>query len=284
MKRVYRQILKISALILLTGYIAVAAVWARHEAAHDTCRAIDITVEGTPGLDTIVRHGIEIELKKYPRKLIGTQLAQLNTVDLQQYLDRHNNFESVDCMISAGGHLKIHVVPLVPIMRVFSGNKSYYINRAGKFIESHADYYTDVPIVRGNFSKSFQPTAVIPLVKMISENPDLRDLTGMIEARDSRNLLLIPRIQGQVINMGDTSRLEEKHRMLTQFYRKVMPYKGWNEYDTISVKYRGQVVATRRIKPVAPVVSDDIDDIEIEEATLPQVETQGTADNGSAAG
>ncbi len=284
MKPIYRRILKISALAVLLGYVAVAAVWARHEAAHDTCRAIDITVEGTSGLDTIVRHGIERELKKYPRKLVGAQLAQLNTVELQQYLERHNNFESVDCMISAGGHLKIHIVPLVPIMRVFSGNKSYYINRAGKFIESHADYYTDVPIVRGNFSKSFPPSAVIPLVRMISENPELRDLTGMIEARDSRNLLLIPRIQGQVINMGDTSRLDEKNRLLTLFYRKVLPYKGWNEYDTISVKYKGQVVATRRIKPVAPVVSEDIDDIEIEEATLPQIEPAAATPTPAPAG
>ena len=53
-------------------------------------------------------------------------------------------------------------------------------------------------------------------------------------------------------------------------YHKVMPYKGWDEYDTISVRFRGQIVATRRDKTLlnhGPATDDN--EVDPEEATLP---------------
>ena len=35
-----------------------------------------------------------------------------------------------------------------------------------------------------------------------------------------------------------------------KMYHKVLPVKGWDYYDTISVKWGGQVVATRRLKSI----------------------------------
>ena len=71
--------------------------------------------------------------------------------------------------------------------------------------------------------------------------------------------------------------------MLQLFYRKVLPKKGWNEYDTISVKFKDQIVATRRIKPVIAPVETVEEEIDLEEQTLPEVrpipETHST--NGS---
>ena len=42
--------------------------------------------------------------------------------------------------------------------------------------------------------------------------------------------------------------IENKFNRIKTFYKEVMPVKGWNYYDTISVKWRGQVVTTRRDK------------------------------------
>jgi len=53
------------------------------------------------------------------------------------------------------------------------------------------------------------------------------------------------------------------------FYRQVMPYKGLEEYDTISVKFRGQVVATRRDKTRLNHAEEYEEEIDLEEATLP---------------
>ena len=129
----------------------------------------------------------------------------------------------------------------------------------------------DVPVVKGNFNEEFTARQVLPVVRFIEKDPIMSQLVGMIYAPDGDNIMLVPRIHGHMINFGDTTRLPEKRDALLALYRKVMPYKGWETYDTISVKFRGQVVATRRDKRRADhgTVIDNGPDME--EATLPEI-------------
>lgn len=212
-------------------------------------------------------------------------MNSINTQNIEKYLGKLSNFESVNCMLSSGGILKVKVKPLVPVMRVFVGDNSYYINKDGKHIASSSEFFTDVPVVTGSFSREFPPTAVLPLIRHIEKDPFLRDLTSMVVARDARNLIIVPRVFGHVVNMGDTSDIAEKSRALSLFYRKVMPYKGWQEYDTISVKFRDQIVATRRDKTRLNHGEEYIEETDPEDATLPEsVETDAGEGNRDHAG
>ena len=263
-----KVIMKWSVLLLLFAYCITMSVWAKAEADRHVCEGIDIEVRGQRKMDSVVVRGVARELARYPHRIRGEQLSRINTAAIDKYLTGLNTFESVNCMITSGSRLKIEIVPLVPVMRLFTGDKSYYINKEGKQIESKAEFYTEAPVVTGRFNSGFQPKDILPLVKYIEKDPMLRELVGMVEAPDANNLLLVPRMLGHVVNFGDTTRLEEKKEALRLFYRKVMPYKGWEEYDTVSVKFRGQVVATRRIKPVAPTLTEDVEDMDPDEKTL----------------
>lgn len=269
MKPKTAKILKISILVLLLCYAAGMSVWANREAAKHVCTEIVVDVDARGGMDSVIRRGVREELRSYPTRLIGTPLRQVNTADVERFLNDHNSFESVNCMISSRGQLIVKVVPLVPVMRVFYGGKSYYINKEGKFIESNAEFFSDVPTVTGNFHRGFAPKDILPLVNYIHNDEMLSELVTMVMAESRSNLILVPRIRGHVINFGDTTRLDEKKRALTMFYRQVMPYKGWEEYDTISVRFRGQVVATRRDKSRLNHAEQYIEEYDPEEATLP---------------
>ena len=279
-------ILKWLVLAALFSYCIAMSIWAKGEADRHVCDSIEIDVKGNPVMDSIVRRGVIEELAHYPGKIVGARLNEINTGDVEKYLSGLSNFESVNCMISSGGRLRIEIVPLVPVMRVFYADNSYYINKDGKHIDSKAEFYADVPVVTGNFTRNFQPQALLPLVRFIEGDKMLNELVSMIEVKDANNLILVPRMLGHVVNFGDTSRLGQKKEALELFYKKVIPYKGWEEYDTISVKFKGQVVATRRIKPVAPPAPDDTEDIDPDEETLGDhidqaAETAATPSNGN---
>lgn len=270
-----RKIFKWTLLILLLGYWVGMSVWARMEASRHLCTGIAIEITGPQtSMDSTIRAGINEELHAYPQRIVGTEMHKLNTADIERYITRLNTFESVNCFLSARGELVVRVMPLVPVMRVFSGGKSWYVNKEGRQIESNAEFYTDVPVVTGNFNSNFTPAGVLPVVRHISSDETLSALTGMIVARDAHNIMIIPRIRGQVINLGDTNRLAEKTHSLTMFYRQVMPYKGWNFYDTISVKYRGQIVATRRDKTLLNHSEQYEEEEDMEEGTLPSDDAQ----------
>lgn len=282
-KRIRNTIFKWTLLLLLMGYATWISVWARKEAAGRVCSEIVVDIKNSTQSDSITRRGVLYELGKYPSVIKGMPLASLDIQGIERHLSALSNFENVECNITSLGRLQITVSPMVPVMRVFSGGKSYYVNKDGKWIESNPEFYVDVPVVSGKFSGKFHTSDILPVVNYVRNDSFLDNLVSMTVADDPDNIILVPRILGHVINLGDASRLNEKRDALLLFYRKVIPYKGWEEYDTISVKFKGQIVATRRDKTVVRHGSDEIEDVDMEEATLPDV-SEGNATADSIAG
>ena len=233
-------------LALLAAYATGMVVWAQGRARAQKCTGVEVEVTGecSDSLRNVTSRGVKEHLRLY-RDFKGMRRDKINCRAIEIWLGALNNLESVECNVDARGRLVVRVEPLVPAMRVFTPwGQSYYVNRYGKKMDAKAEFFTDVPIVSGPFDAGMQPTVAMPVVRAINENPDMKDLVTMIEVKNADNIILVPRIAGHVINIGDTTDLQRKFRNLRAFYRKVMPYKGWHTYDTLSLKFRGQLVAT----------------------------------------
>lgn len=279
----WKVVLKWTILVGLIAYVVAMFVWARAEASRHTCHGIEVSIDGKSRVASITEESVKDVLKDYPGLIVGQPIHSINTLAIADYLRHFNNFETVDCMITTQGNLKVRVVPMVPALRVFDASgSSYYVNKDGKTMAAIPGFHVDVPVVSGRFGKDFQPVGLMPVVRFIQKDSLLTHLVGMIQAKDKENILLVPRVKGHVINLGDTSRLPEKRQAILTAYRSILPYKGWDTYDTISVKFKGQIVASRRDKtPLFPVpVIDDGDDGE--EASLQGIEstTQSTTPEG----
>lgn len=269
----WKKILGWVILSVLGAYVVFAAIWAYGEASRNSCKGIDIQIVEGNMTDSVTRKGVMAEINRYPEKIIGMQIPSIDTRKLEHYLKGFPQFEDVVCSFSTTGRLNVKVTPMVPELRVFEDSSSYYINKEGKKMASKATFFVDVPVVSGKFTEKFQPKDLFPVTRFISRDPVLNQLIGMVRAEDSDNILLVPRIHGHVINFGDTNRLEEKREALLAVYKKVLPYKGWEEYDTISVKFKGQVVATRRNKGSKYNKNVEYEETDMEEATLPEIES-----------
>lgn len=269
-------------LVLLMGYVGFMAIWARGEADRHVCTGVVIDIDGTrSAADSLAAASLRAELSKYPKKISGSRLNTINTLEIEKYLSRFNNFETVDCILTPEGKLRVTAVPMIPEIRVFEPDgKSYYINKDGKRIKADAKFFVDVPIVLGDFSKNMKPTELLPVVRFIKGDPQLRDIVSSVKADGRENILLIPRIGGHVINIGDTTRLAEKRQGILTAYMSILPRRGWETYDTISVKFRNQVVCTRRHKLERRDYGAE-EDTDLEEATLEGLE-EGTSREGNA--
>lgn len=258
----WKVTLKWSLLVVLVAYVVGMFVWARAEASRHVCTGIDITIDGKGKVASLSENSVREVLGEYPDPIVGRPVHSINTLAISDYLRKFNSFETVDCLITTQGHLKVRVVPMVPAIRVFDGDKSYYVNKDGKTMAAVPGFHVDVPVVTGNFTKTLRPEHVLPVVRFIERDSMLSHVISMIQVVDRNNILLVPRVKGHVINIGDTTSLPMKRQAILTAYRSIMPYRGWDTYDTISVKYRGQIVATRRDKtPLFPIpVYDDDED------------------------
>lgn len=273
----WKSVVKWLLLLVLLAYVSVMVVWAGAEANRHVCTGIVVEVDASRGIaDSVAARGLRSELDKYPAKIVGAPLNTINTLKIERFLSKFNNFETVECILSPAGVLRVKGVPLIPEARVFEPDGvSYYINKDGKRIDANAKFFVDVPIIQGRFSKKFPPVALLPVVRFVNSDPKLKLLVASVKADDPDNILLVPKLSGHVINMGDTTLLPEKRQGILTAYMNILPRKGWHEYDTISVKFRNQVICSRRLKSVKNDYAAGPDDGILEEASLDGLE-EGT--------
>lgn len=269
-------------LTVLLAYAVFVSAWAASRVHARHCTGIDIDIRpAADGRPSFLRPKAVLgELGSLAQYYSKTPLYDINTDSLEKHLNTVNNFEHAEVTRTTTGCLHISVTPLIPEARVFTSVGSYYINKDGKRMDAEADYFTDLPIIRGNFTNRMPPAGVLPVVRYIKKDKLLSSLITMIEYRNPDNILLTPRIRGHIINLGDTTDLPAKFEKLLLMYRKVMPYQGWNTYDTISLKFKGQIVATRIDKNQRRHNNIDPADIEdYEEAALLSETQPLTPDN-----
>lgn len=268
----WKTTLKIVLLIVLLGYVAFAFAFVHQENAKRICGGIDLRIVGNTLPDSVLRQGVTSQLAKYGHKLKGETLERIDLKGLEDYLTTFSNFESVECSINPDSRLRITIAPIKAEVRVFSDNApSFYINGYGKRIKADAEFFIDVPILIAphKYENCISPT--LSVIRYISGDPELSPLIAAYKIDGPNDLIIIPRLQGHVINFGDSTRLQEKKAAILAAYRQVLPVKGWNTYDTISVKFKNQIVASRRNKAISQHGALEDDGIDLEEATLPDV-------------
>ena len=256
------KIVRYILLLILSALLVWGVFWARNKAKAELCTSIDVKVENTEVTSFVTPQGIINDLQKLNFKIVGLPMWQINSDSIEKALAKSQFLESAQCYKGQNGVFHISVKQLVPVLRVFDGDNSYYVNREGKRIPSSTNYFTDVPIIEGHFTKAYGPEKLLPMIDYVSHDSTLSSIVTMYKFRDPQNIYIVPCFNGHVVNMGDVENYKDKFRKLLLFYRKVMPVKGWNAYDTISVKWNHQIVATRRVKAVVQDVKYDPEDDE----------------------
>lgn len=246
-----RDTLRIVLAVGLALYLVVALAFTSRLAETRTCRGIRIEVADTAATGFVRAAEIQRELGDLYTGASGKPLIGFDLRSIEERLSAIDKIEDVNAAVMTDDWVHVTVHPLRPVARVFDADGSYYVNSSGKCFKADARYTMDVPVIRGHFTESDSLRSVrriLPLVKYIENDPEFADLISMIDFQDPRHIYLIPDIRGQIIELGSVDDIAGKFHRLKRFYREVIPYKGWNFYDTISVKWDGHVVATRARK------------------------------------
>ena len=244
-------------------------LWARNKSQGEVCQTVEVEVINADSTSFVTPQGVLSDLDHQGMQFVGRRMADIDASDIEEILSHSPYLEFADIVKCPEGRLLIRVSQLLPVLRVFDGDQSYYVNRAGKRMDASVYYHTDVPVVQGHFSDRYPATRLLPLIDYVESDSLLRSLVTMYCVRDTNNIIIVPQISGHVVNMGNASGFENKFAKLLQFYREVMPKRGWNTFDTISVKWNHQVVATRRVKEVVQTIEYDPEDDE----QAPDIET-----------
>ncbi|MDO5394622.1 MAG: cell division protein FtsQ/DivIB [Bacteroidales bacterium] len=246
MKR--KTIISLSLTALLIVYLCVALPLTHSAAANDPLTALKINVLDTAKTGFITAEDIDIELGDLSMRIKQTPRSRLNTYHLENKLKSMGKIEDAHIVILGDGTMLVDVIPMVPVARVFTDSGSYYINSAGKRINADARYHVDVPVVTGAVRTPASVTAMLPMFRFFKSRPEYDAYVSQVDVAENGDIILIPSVAGHIVNLGDTSHIADKMERLHTFYTKVMPVRGWEYYDAISLKWNGRIVATRAAK------------------------------------
>ncbi|MCX6352006.1 MAG: hypothetical protein NTX03_09095, partial [Bacteroidetes bacterium] len=131
--------------------------------------------------------------------------------------------------------------------------EAYYLDSKGNVMPL-SDHYSARVVVASTPYEAKENDSIInhlnaklfALANAINKDSFLFALTGQIAFDSAQEFSIIPRMGNFEIVLGDTSVLEDKFIRLRSFYKSALPQEGWEKYSTISLKYKHQVIATRK--------------------------------------
>lgn len=195
-------------------------------------------------------------------------IKDLNTTAIEEHIRKMHEVADVQVYKQLGGNWGIKVKIRQPYARVFNRNgESFYVDSEGETMATSPNFTARVLVFNGFINDKCDTISI----EDISANPKLREqrtldeiyciakvihqdpfLTAQITQvhRDRwGDFILIPRVGEHRIILGHAPSekvVEEKLKKLKIFYQEGLPFTGWNAYETINLKFRNQVVCTRK--------------------------------------
>jgi cell division protein FtsQ len=192
-------------------------------------------------------------------------LNNFSVTNLEEKLSNNHSIKDVQVYKTIDGKLVINVKQRRPIVRIFSKNESYYIDEKGRLMPLSNKYTARSLVVSGNlnepFGKRYQfnysnlndtlvaKTLLDDIYKIahyIDESEFWKAQIEQIDVNKVSEFELVPKVGNHKIVLGGVDNLESKFEKLMIFYKKGLSKTGWNEYSVINLKYKTQVVCTKR--------------------------------------
>lgn len=163
--------------------------------------------------------------------------------------------KDVSASLSVSGKVVVRATQRRPIARLFYGNRELYFDSEGSIMPVGTIGDCDVLVAGGDFveplrvdSLNCQMQSLLTLARFLDGERKYRSLIDQIYIQRDGDIVMVPKLGDQIIELGGVDGLDSKFSNLVTFYEKGMPRAGWNTYTKISLKFRDQVVCTKEKK------------------------------------
>lgn len=186
----------------------------------------------------------EIVLENY-NGILGRPIGELNCDAMETFLTKHPAIESCEVYLTYGGALHIDITQREPLVRVFDGDASYYLDMDGQQMPLFRNHSAHV-LVAGGFIKRLRSVdELIQLARIIHQDAFWKAQIEQVYVDPDGEITMVPRVGDHLIEFGRVEDVETKFRNLKALYKNGWDTREWNLYKKVSLKYKGQVVCTK---------------------------------------
>ena len=242
-----KKIALITLALMLLGYIFFAIFVLNPNTGNGVCNNLEVVVKDSLDRHFINAKDVAVMLRNANLTPIGKNLAEINTEAIEDKLEENKLVKKAECYKTPDGNIKIEISQKIPILRVFSTDGSFYIDSEGGVMPLPSTVFSAyVPVATGYITKEFATTQLYDFVKFMHNNKFWDTQIEQIYVASNQEVELTPRVGNHQIILGKLENYAENLEKLRIFYNKGLNEVGWNRYSVINLKFKDQVVCTKR--------------------------------------
>jgi cell division protein FtsQ len=216
----------------------------------------NLTVNIESGSDTSHFIG-NADIKKMITEQLGKQLSDVRLDDLDtKALERtlRENMFVAECHVSkdVAGNLVVDIRENKPLARILTNfGKGGYLAENGEVLPLSERSTARVLMICGrgsekmlksDFWKSETGQKIFKFLDFIEKNEFLKAQVAEVHFDEHLNAVLFPHIGDERIEIGMPDNFQKKFENLMVYYKKIVPFKGWQAYKNINLKIDNQII------------------------------------------
>jgi cell division protein FtsQ len=259
-KKQQHKLKKILSTIAWSGIVLglmVVMGFVNHTRKQAKCSGININMDYSDGLFFIDEDDVRNHIYEVHGDLIGEPIQRINISDLEIQLTEMNAVKKAEVFTDLTGNLSIEITQRKPVARIFmSDGKSGYIDENGEWMNLSKKFTARVIVINGsltpwddgnnNIEEQSQWDVLFYLTQTIRNDAFLNAQFEQIYVKKDGDIVLIPRVGRHSILLGNTEELDKKFEKLKLFYKDGIANVDWNKYKQIDLRFKDQVVCTKR--------------------------------------
>lgn len=250
--KIVKKILVILAWLCLVGVIGFSVYYVYMQWAAVRCQAVVVNIN--PNSPRFMdEEEIAGMIEKSGEPIVGHRLAAINIDKLEAKLSSFTTLNNVEIFrkvdskgLSFSGKLIISVDQRTPVIRMKNSTDDYYLDSEGIKIPTSPKYVERILIATGTIPDDLVKKMLLKMSDYINKDDFWKAQIEQVFIQENGELLLVPQVGGYLIEFGTPEDYELKLRNLKAVYQQGFKNMGWNRYKAISVKYRNQVVCTKK--------------------------------------
>lgn len=238
-----RRMFFIFKLMIAISILIVLLMFANNRQALQTIKLHDIIIEKSQN-NFVDKQLILTYLKDKLIDLDNIFMVDFDQKELEDFLELHHSIKSAEVFVNQKGDMNILIEQKNPIVRIQTKTSDYYLDEFGnKMLLSN--YFTPKILIATGDIMIDHHDEIFRFVKQINMSDFWKNQIVQIHFNRD-DILLIPRLGAQKINIGSFDNILEKLDNLYHFYKTAMPVKGWKTYSEINLKFKNQIVCIRK--------------------------------------
>jgi len=241
-----KKILGILAALAMLAYLIFAIMQFSDEPGAQKCREVVIQVMDSTDHSYVrpieVRHLLQLN----NLGLVGQRLDKIRYRRVEFVVSVMRMVRRVECFSTNSGKVIVRIWQYSPVLHVMQDNGNFYVDASGQRLEISYNSAANVLVASGSIRDSVHIRRLYRMALLLRQDPFWDAQIEQIYVEPNGEWILIPRVGDYEIEFGLPNDVEDKLARLKLFYKKALPKAGWETYSNISVKYKKQIICTKK--------------------------------------